>query len=222
MVVRSHRRRKHRRQSCAPTDGTSIQHSRRDSYTSEIPVSLYSGNAVDLGSTGHPPHPYMLVPMAPAMQLQDSCSCSHFMPHAGGFYIPGNVNMMSTGRGLRPIHDHRTRVCNSALPEEYRESSVDRQPPMRQRSYSEGQLADNLQVQRFEGSRPDVHHYDIPRRSSTTRINNECFSAVPRGGQNSSERDSISTGVQSNRPLIDNCNNDRLSNATRSEGDDVA
>lgn len=190
LVVRKYRKRKHRRSTFATPDyggntsGTSHHHSRRGSCTSDYPQSVCSGNCVDQGNSIHPP--CMVV-----------------------VHLPRNVST-STMTGP-PAH---TRVCNSVQPEECRESSVDRRPPMRQRSYSEGQLADSLQIQRLEESRPDAHHYDIPRR--TSRVNNEWIGEVPRGIQHTSELDSISTGVQSTRPLINTHNN-----STGFEGGDV-
>ena len=220
VAVRRYRKRRQQRQTLVPpaADGASLHHSRRNSYSSDVPVSLYSGTGVDLGSTTHSSYPVVLVPMA----MKETCSCSHLMPSTGRYCVPSGGSMMNGGRGLRSIHDPRTRAC-SALPEECRESSVDRQPPTRQRSYSDSQLADCFQIQRLESSRPEAHHYDIPRArySSNTKFTNDCFSGVPRSGQMSSERDSISTGAQSTRPLMD-CNNDRASNATWSGGEEVA
>lgn len=186
--MRKCRKGKHRKQTEAPPDNASIpgrstpnHRSRRASSMSDYPMSFYSANFVD-----HANPSCMLV----AMPVHENCShpvCQHCT--------------VRTGRVTGP-HAH-SRECSSALPEDFH-PQVARQPPvyMRQRSYSDGQLANSFQIQRLEETRPDVHHYDVPRCTSSMASNNEWIQEVPRVIQHTSELDSTSTGVQSNRPLI--------------------
>ncbi len=198
LAFRKYRQRQHKRKignnfpdNCGTRSGTPNPRSRRASSMSDYPVAFYPGNGLDHhGNPTHPSNSCMLV----AVPMNENYGYPHM-------FCP--IRSTRAGRVTRP-HDH-CRECNSALPEECHEPHVSHQPPLRQRSYSDGQLADSFQIQRLQEVMPAaVHHYDVPRCTSTRAPNNEWISEVPRSSRRTSELDSAyaSTGVQSNRPLI--------------------
>ena len=218
LAFRKYRQRRRKRKTsntfpdyCGPHSGTPNPRSRRASSMSDYPMAFYPGNGLDHGNLAHPSNSCMFV----AVPMNES----YGYPHV---FCPIRSSRASS-RVTRP-HDH-CRECNSALPEECHEPHVSHQPPMRQRSYSDGQLADSYQIQRLQEVLPAaVHHYDVPRRTSTRAPNNEWIREVPRSSQRTSELDSAyaSTGVQSNRPLISTRrNNGGLSSRLGSECGDV-
>lgn len=212
---RRQRQRKRKMTNTFPDNGggtrsvTPNPRSRRASSMSDYPMPYIPGNGLDHVNSTNTSCMLVAVPV----------NENYGYPHV---FCPIRSTRASS-RGIRP-HDH-CRECNSALPEERHEPHVSHQPPVRQRSYSDGQLADSFQIQRLQETLPAaVQHYDVPRCTSTRGPNNEWISGVPRTSRRTSELDSAyaSTGVQSNRHLISSrCNNGGVSSRLGSECGDV-